>query len=701
MGRNFCLSILTLLFIAGCTAVPQNETAFYVSPDGDDASSGTSTGNAFATLERARDAIRELKSNGGISENSGPVTVYLRDGLHPLSDPLILTPADSGTEENPVIWKAYPGETPVVTGAKNVSGWQKAENGLWRVSIPEVKSGVSDAAGKLNFTTLYVNGEPRSRTRLPKEGYFTIADFPGKDKDPWAAPGDHFTFSPGDIKEDWANMDDVEVVVLRFWVSSRQHIESIDTSTNTVQFKYPTRYRYSDDFTTDGARYYVENVFEALDEPGEWYLDRPSGTLYYYPKSGEDMDTAVVEIPVSPQLIRIEGDPAGRKFVKNVTFEGITFTHNNWMLPAGNPGDGQSAPEVEGAVFLKGAVGCGFYDCRMTQLSSYAVQIDEGCQQNSFVGNELGHLGGGGFRIGGGDAISHPDMRTGWNTITDNHIHHIGEIYHAATGVWIQHSGGNLISHNEIDHTYYSSMAIGWVWGYRPSVTTHNEISYNHIHDVGQGVLSDMGAIYMLGVAPGTVVKNNLIHDIESHGYGGWGIYTDEGSTHVLIENNIVYNTKCAGFDQHYGRENFVRNNIFALGREDQIHRSRLDEHISFYIERNILYCRGDTPLLGGNWDTITYMNKPGKPWHPAEIDSLTHVFDYNLYFNPDKSAADIRFADRTFDEWRAGGQDIHSAIADPLFADPENGDFTLSPDSPAYALGFKDIDMSTVGPRR
>ncbi|MFC1651137.1 right-handed parallel beta-helix repeat-containing protein [Candidatus Latescibacterota bacterium] len=692
MGRIICLTITSILIIASCTTVTQHETAFYVSPDGDDTANGKSADNAFATLERARNAICDLKKS---DEIAAPVNVYLREGLHNLAEPMILTPEDSGTDENPVTWKAYPGENPVITGASVVSGWQKAENGLWRVSLPEV------ASGDLYFSTLYVNGTPRPRTRLPKEGYYSIVDFPSKGKDPWAAPGDHFVFSPGDIKKDWKNIVDAEVVVLRFWVSSRQHIESVDESSNTVQFNCQTRYRYSDDFTDKGARYYVENVFEGLDDPGEWYLDRPTGTLFYYPKSGEDMNTVLVEIPVSPQLIRFEGEPSRQSFVTNVTFEGITFTHNNWMLPEGNPGDGQSAPEVEGALFLRGAIDCGFIDCRIVQLSSYAIQIDEGCRNNSFIGNELGHLGGGGFRIGGGDAKSHPDMRTGWNTITDNHIHHIGEIYHAATGVWIQHSGGNLISHNEIDHTYYSSMAIGWVWGYRPSVTTHNEISYIHIHHVGQGVLSDMGGIYMLGVAPGTIVRNNLIHDIESHGYGGWGIYTDEGSTHVLIENNIVYNTKCAGFDQHYGRENFVRNNIFAFGREDQIHRSRIDEHISFYIERNIIYYRGENPLLGGRWDKITYIHRPGKPWAPAQPDSVTHVFDYNLYFNPDKNISDIRFDKWTFDEWKTGGQDTHSSYADPLFADPDNGDFTLSADSPAFALGFQKIDMSTVGPRK
>ena len=491
----------------------------------------------------------------------------------------------------------------------------------------------------------------------------------------------------------------MEVVSLRFWVSSRQHIASVDKKTKKVDFIETTNYRYSDDFTEKGARYFVENVFEALDKPGEWYLDRPTGTLYYMPKPGEDMNTAVVIAPYSPYLVRFEGDPMSNR-VSFVNFKGITFTHNNWQLPKGNPGDGQSAPAVDGAVYMKGTTHCSFADCRLEQLSSYAVQIEDGCRDNTFSGNEIAHLGGGGFRINGGDANSHPDMRTGWNTIADNHIHHIGERYHAATGVFIQHSGGNVITHNEIDHTYYSSITVGWVWGYRPSVSTHNEISYNHIHDIGQGVLSDMGGIYMLGVAPGTVVRNNLIHDLESWGYGGWGIYTDEGSTHVLVENNIVYNTKCPGFFQHYGKENIVRNNIFAFGKEAQIGRGRVEEHISFFMERNIYYWKDESAVLSGNWENKVYMHRPGKPSDNAIADSLTYKFDYNLYFNPEKTVSNVMFGKLTFDQWQKNGQDKNSLYADPGFVNPEKGDFTIGKNSPALKVGFIPIDMSAVGPR-
>lgn len=687
--QRFMIAVVPI--IIGLSSILKGEVTFYVSPDGNDTAGGRSPNDAFATLTRARDAVRELKQSGGFT---APVTVVLRGGTYRLAEPLLFVPDDSGTETHSVTWTAYPEETPMVSGALRLTGWKEMENGLWTVSLSEV------ASGDWYFTTLFVDGESRPRTRLPREGYYRIVDYPSKDRDPWAAPGNHFVFSPGDIQARWKNLSDVEIVVLRFWVSSRQHIASVNEKSNTVYFNEQTHYRYSDDFSTDGARYYVENVFEALDEPGEWYLNRPEGKLYYFPRAEENLEKTVFEAPVSPQLIRVEGDPSQRAFVTNIRFQGITFTQNNWMLPEGNPGDGQSAPEVEGALYFRGAIGCAVDHCNLVQLSSYGIQIDEGCRKNRFAGNEMGHLGGGGIRMGGGDAYSYPDLRTGENLIADNHIHHIGEIYHAATGIWIQHSGGNTITHNEIDHTYYSSLAIGWVWGYRPSVTTHNEISYNHIHHVGQGVLSDMGGIYMLGVAPGTIVRNNLIHDIESYGYGGWGIYADEGSSHLLIENNIVYNTKCAGFDQHYGRENIVRNNIFALGDEDQIHRSRVEEHISFYLERNILYCTEDTPFIGGTWEKKTYMHRPGKPWIAPEPDSITHVFDHNLYYNPDKKQDEIRFDQWSFKEWQANGQDIHSLYADPLFVDPENGDFNLRQNSPAFILGFRPIDMQSVGPR-
>jgi parallel beta-helix repeat protein len=192
-------------------------------------------------------------------------------------------------------------------------------------------------------------------------------------------------------------------------------------------------------------------------------------------------------------------------------------------------------------------------------------------------------------------------------------------------------------------------------------------------------MLSDLGGIYSLGISPGTILRNNLIHDSYSYGYGGWGIYTDEGSTDILIENNIVYNTKTGGFHQHYGKENIIRNNIFAFTKEQQLQRTRQEPHISFFFDHNIIYF-DEGVLLGSNWNDDKYK------------------MDYNIYW--DASGRPIDFAKASFDDWKRRGHDANSLIADPKFVNPKKHDFDLKGDSPAFKLGFKPIDVKHVGPR-
>ena len=261
--------------------------------------------------------------------------------------------------------------------------------------------------------------------------------------------------------------------------------------------------------------------------------------------------------------------------------------------------------------------------------------------------------------------------------VDNNWIHDGGKIFPAAVGVWIGRSSYNTVSHNEISDFFYTGVSVGWSWGYAASSANHNIIEYNHIHHLGKWVLSDMGGIYTLGVAPGTILRHNHIHDVHSFAYGGWGIYPDEGSTDLLIENNVVYDTKTGGFHQHYGKENRVQNNIFAFSLEGQVQRSREEEHISFFFERNIVYFDNGN-LLSSTWKNGMFL------------------LDRNCYWDP--TDPDVDFAGRSFDEWRAEGQDIHSIIADPRFENPETRDFRLKSDSPALALGFRPIDATEAG---
>jgi len=267
--------------------------------------------------------------------------------------------------------------------------------------------------------------------------------------------------------------------------------------------------------------------------------------------------------------------------------------------------------------------------------------------------------------------------------ITDNDLHHLGVIYPPAVGVFILQSGRNRVAHNHIHHLYYTAVSVGWNWGYQETPCRENIIEFNHLHDIGQFMLSDMGAIYTLGIQKGTIIRNNLIHDINSFTYGGWGLYPDEGSSEIIWENNIVYRTKSAGFHQHYGRENIVRNNIFAFGKEHQLMRTRAEPHVSFIFSNDIVYFdSGD--LLGSDWSNEHYS------------------MDRNLYFDT-RSAADagsMKFAGVTLEQWRQRGHDLNSIIADPVFVAPQGGDFRLKKNSPAFGLGFKPIDMGSVGVR-
>lgn len=666
---------------------------FFVSPLGSDSGTGDAD-KPFQTIARAQKAVREFKSGGSLRE---PIRVLLKGGTYHMSEPLTFSPEDSGKPGAPITYEAAPGEKPVLNGGKRLSGWRKGTNDVWTTDIPEVKS------GNWHFNELFFSGKRSRRARIPNSGFLKVAGCPeGTPK----TVGYHtdcqsFQFKAGDLRPDWTNLRDVEVIVYHFWTDSHLPIAAIDTVSNIVTFTHKAGKTFTDDFSEDGARYIVENVYEGLDEPGEWYLNRQTGVLSYKALPGEDVEKAEVYAPFLKSFVRIEGSPVEQRFVEHVWFRGISFQYCSFELPPGNSNDQQGSASVTAAVTLAGARHCRFEDCEFRNLGTWAVEIGRGCSYNTFTGNEIAYVAAGGFRLNGGTERNHPLERNGWNTLSDNRLHHYGQVYPSAVGILLMNTEHNLVSHNAIHDGFYTGISVGWVWGYQRSISQGNRIEFNHIHNIGQGLLSDMGGVYTLGVSPGTVLRNNLIHDVDANHYGGWGIYHDEGSTHLLVESNIVYNTKFAPFNIHFAKEVTVRNNIFALGRLEQVSRTKHEPHKSVFFENNIVYWKTGE-LFSKDWKDEAYTFHL-HPKNKSGTATLTNTFecDYNLYFKPDAKIADIKFAAGSWDEWRKRGKDTHSLYADPQFRNPDAGDFTMPEQSPAWGLGFKSIDMSNVGPRK
>ena len=664
MNRSTLVAGLMLFALSTSAA----SLVVHVATNGNDNASGAITRRAgdgpLATIEAALRKARAAKSTDG-------VTILLHGGVHRLVEPIVFTPEDSGVSaEKPFVIEAFGKEKPVLSGGVRLSNWKQVatQPGLWQ----------ADARAQLGdnwqFRSLFVNGRRAIRARTPNEAELFRMNGARFNDRPF-----QFKFRGGDIKPSWAEAGDVEVIAFEKWTDIRQFIRAVNTESNVATLSGSS----SSHTRESGARYFIENAPDALDAPGEWRLDQNNGVVTALFMAGEDPNAMETVVPRLQELVQFKGDIAGKKAVRHIVLRGVTFADTDWSISADGYRDTQAAVAVRGEVFGDGMTDCVIEDCTFTRLAGYGIDLGRGCQRNRMVGNEFFDLGAGGVRVGETAVRNGEFDATHSNVITDNHLHHLGVLYPPAVGVFIIQSATNRVAHNHIHNLFYTAVSVGWTWGYRDSPCHANAIEFNHMHDIGQGLLSDMGAVYTLGPQPGTVVRNNLIHDVTSFTYGGWGLYTDEGSTGIVLENNIVYRCKSAGFHQHYGKENVLRNNIFAFNLENQLMRSREEAHTSFFFTNNIVLFNSGN-LLGSTWKNDQF------------------VIDGNLYWDTrwTGNAPKAKFSDAILDQWKARGHDTNSVFADPLFADAAKGDFRLLPDSPAVTMGFKPIDLSSVGVR-
>lgn len=669
MSRLWLPLVLCLAIAAVAIAAPRGRRlTLYVSPSGNDRWSGkravpnrAGTDGPFGTLQRSLEAIREARAEPGPPRS---VTVLIRGGTHalPTRAPAI-TPEHSGTPDCPTTIAAYPGEHPLLTGGWMLAGWESAPDGLVQKRIPEVK------AGQWYFRQLWVNGERRPRPRLPKEGTYALAGGAQPEKSA-------FRYGPEHIRGDWVNGDDIEVVVLQHWTEARLHIAEVDEAKRIVTFTGGSWRPLS--WSTG---YYVENVREALTEPGEWYLDRPSGVLLYRPTEGRLIEQAEVWAPRAEQLLRLEGDIESGRYVEHVVLRGLQFAYCAWPLPEEGLGYPQAELPVGAAIYAQGARNCAIEDCEIAHCDTWGIELGPGCQDNRITRNRLHDLGAGGIKIGESEYRENDVYDTCRTLVADNVLTDGAQTYFGGPAVWIGNSSHNTVTHNEISGSWQWAVSVGWRWAYFPPQRARsNVVEHNHIQHLGCA-LGSHSSIYTLGIQPGTVIRNNVVHHCE-----GYGIGLDQSSTGIVVEDNLVYrnahglhfNWDCLG--------DIVRNNVFALNGEAQWTRygdaPQREDMNTNVIERNIC-C----------WDG-------GRLWVEPKWPNYRMAIDYNLYH--DFSGNPVTFLGFPLDEWRTKGPwlDKHSLIDDPRFVDAANDDYRLQDDSPARELGFREFDAADVGPR-
>lgn len=670
MKVNFKNILLAVIFI--CLLQTKLSAQFYIAANGNDNNPGTKE-LPLASLTGARNTIRTYRTTNGLA---APITVIVKEGKYEMTEPFLLFPEDGGTKEFPIIYRAEKDAKPVFSGGKTITGFRVNKNGIWELKIPEC------AYYGWRFDQLYVNSKRAIMARTPNSGYLTIKDI---EQHVWkkgtgrsAEKAEQILSFDKQSFQTLLDINDNELANFRFrtyhhWDFTLRFVDKIEKDSFLIYTSGQGMKPWNP--IKKGGRIIFENYAAALDSAGEWYLN-PEGILFYKPRPGEKPENSEVTVPVLQNLLTVKGDALNNKFVENIRFEGLSFKYSHYRIKQSGFEPNQAAISVNAAVMLEGAKNISFTDCEVSKTGQHALWFGKGCSFCSAEHCYLKDLGGGGVYLGdlsGKAGAGH----TSNIRLHNNIIQTGGREFPPAVGIWVGHSSDNDISHNDISDFYYTGISVGWVWGYKPSLAKRNIITNNQIHHIGWDLLSDMAAIYTLGKSEGTKINNNVIHHIHAYSYGGWGLYPDEGTSDIVMENNLVYSTKTGGFHQHYGKNNLIRNNILAYAKLYQAQCTRVEKHLSFTFEKNIIVF-DEGVVLKGAWDKIKIK------------------MDDNLYWNTAGGGYD--FNGKSFEKWKKTGRDTNSLIADPHFKDPENFNFNFTDSLNINKINFKPFDYSKAG---
>jgi parallel beta-helix repeat protein len=506
----------------------------------------------------------------------------------------------------------------------------------------------------------------------------------GQIKVPKVAPAGHnahLVFRPGDLGG-LKSLEGAEVHVFPAWgwVNGIIPIERVDRDARRIVFPPPG----AGQEIRMGNRYFIENLREALDAPGEWYLDRGTRRLEYIPQRS-DFEGRDVWTPRLDRLLECRGD-GGSRWVEHVRLEGLIFTDTDYTVTA------EYYSPADAAVHLSGVRNCGVNHCRFERLGGYAVKLTAGSHHVEFTGNTVEYCGQGGVLMAGNTA-DQPHH----NLVAGNRMRHLGLVYAHVAAVYCVTASDNRILNNTISDVSRYGIAMKCFSG--EACSLRNLVEFNDIRRSNLQT-NDTGAIEMLGRAQidtHNVVRHNLVLDVVGVGtdrdgrvespYFNWGIYLDDYTSGATVTGNIVARTANGGLCVHGGRNNLFANNVFVDAGKEQIRLQPRDEFMknNRFVQNIIAYGNPEADLI-----------------YSWQRGSATFAeWDRNLYWcrGGDLAQGRARITPAgTYAQWRAAGHDEHTIIADPRFVDPARDDYRLRDDSPARSLGFADIPVDRIG---
>jgi len=603
------------LAVAGATDTANIQ--FFVSPAGSDSNPGTQR-KPFSTLARARDAVR-----AEIPAMTGDIVVTLAGGTYPITKTVVFGPEDSATGTHRIIYRAAPGEKPILTGGIPVTGWTLYKDGIWKAPLNR----------DMKLRALYVN-ESRAvmansgRKIRAQGGWGTYTVTAGQA--PWAwqsgNAADGIKYNLSDLPLIKRNVSDVEIENQTTWNKNFIGVREITTEGDKYIFKLQQPYGAIAQHIDWGAgltlksEQIIHNAFELLDQPGEFYFDRADKTVYYIPRPGEDMKSAKVVVPVTQTLVQLEGQPL-KKRVRNITFDGLTFAYTDYNLMEidgshgkatvqtacintafANPNwhlDAYRAYDVLPGVIVANAIeGVEFTRNTIRHTGCEGIVMSNDINESRVVGNVIRDAGGSAITLGhpqhiyendtpdlkhpNGAGIEHEKFKAGTESIprrvliSNNFLPDNAALFNGHTIITVFFANQVTVEHNLIPNAPYSGMNFGWGWcdfdgsavathpqwgaGQRPSVipgkpTTvagNNRIHANRVEHT-MAILHDGGAIYTLGMQPGTVIDRNYVCRTEH------GIYTDEGSAFIACRENVIQSPFTnAHFAWNFGRKHSI-----------------------------------------------------------------------------------------------------------------------------------------------